>query len=147
MTAMPNSPGREARARLAGQRLVGILGAGWLLLGLGAFSYARMKSIPGWAALPIAAAFLIEFSFYLLPGFESARAWLQRQGRIRAACLLTASAVAPWLVYSPATGEARFSLFLLLLLVALAVSFWYLTLPAAPVSDALFLVAIAAVYL
>jgi membrane protease YdiL (CAAX protease family) len=123
------------------------VGAGWLLLGLGAWVYARIKIIPEWAALPIAAAFLIEFPFYLLPAFEASRAWLERQGRSRAACLLSASAVAPWLVYSLATGEARFSPFLFLLAIALAVSFWYIALPVTPVSDAMFLVAIAAVYL
>lgn len=106
-----------------------------------------MRSIPGWAALPVAAAFLIEIPFYLSPGFETSRAWLGRQGKTRAACLLTASAVAPWVVYSAATGEARLTNFLLLLLVALVVSYWYIALPAAPVADALFLVTVAAVYL
>jgi len=149
---MPNSPGRGTRhgtpAGLAGRgAFEGTLGAGWLLLGLGAYLYARIKSIPEWAALPIAAAFLIEFPFYLLPGFKAPRAWLERQGRIRAACLLTASAVAPWLVYSLATGEARLLPFLVLLAVAVSLSSWYIALPAAPVSDALFLVTIAAVYL
>ena len=106
-----------------------------------------MRSISGWAALPVAAAFFIDIPFYLSPGFETSRAWLGRQGKARAACLLTASAVAPWVVYSAATGEARFTNFLLLLLVALAVSYWYIALPAAPVADALFLVTVAAVYL
>jgi membrane protease YdiL (CAAX protease family) len=97
--------------------------------------------------LPIAAAFLIEIPCYLFPGFEAPRAWLGRQGRIRAACLVAASVVTPWLAYSVATGEARFPNFLLLLAVAVAVSFWYVALPAAPVSDALFLIAIAGIYL
>jgi uncharacterized protein len=141
MTAMPNSP-RRGRGGL-----VGMLGAGWLLLALAAWLYARLQSIPGWAALPVAAAFLIEIPFYLSPGFESARSWLGRLRKTRAAPLLTASAVAPWAVYSVATGEARFTGFLLLLLVAVIVSFWYLALPQAPVADALFLVAIAAIYL
>jgi|SRR5579863_6115082 len=148
MTAMPNSPGRGTRAGLAGRGgLAAMLAAGWLLLGLGAWIYARIKGIPGWAALPVAAAFLIEIPFYLLPGFEAARAWLRRQDRTRTAWLLAASAVTPWLVYSLATGAARFPNFILLLLVALAVSFWYIALPPAPASDALFLAAIAAIYL
>lgn len=46
-----------------------------------------------------------------------------------------------------ATGEAGLPAFVLLLTVALAVSFWYIVLPAAPLSDALFLLAIAAIYL
>jgi membrane protease YdiL (CAAX protease family) len=143
MTAMPNSPRRgDTRAGLAW-----VLGAGWLLLALGAWIYARTKGIPAWTTLPVAAAFLIEIPFYLLPGFEAARAWLCRQGKTRTAWLLTASAVTPWLVYSLATGEARFTSFLLLLIVAAAVSFWYIAMPPGPVSDALFLAAIAGIYL
>jgi uncharacterized protein len=137
MTAMPNSPG-IFRA---------VLAAGWLLLGLGAWLYARMKGIPEWAALPVAAAFLIEFPFYLLPASEAARAWLSKYGKTRAACLLTASAIAPWIVYSLATGEARPGAFLLLLGLAAIVSFWYLVLPAAPASDAIFLTVLAAIML
>jgi uncharacterized protein len=127
--------------------LAAALGAGWLLLALGAWLFARMRSIPGWAALPVAAAFLIEIPFYLLPAFEAPRAWLGRQEKTRAARLLAASAVAPWVICSFATGAAYDMNLLLLLITALGVSFWYVALPAAPVSDALFLVAIAAVYL
>ena len=136
---MPNSPHRGG--------LIGTLGAGWLLLALGALVYARAQHIPVWAALPVAAAFLIEIPFYLSPGFAASRAWLGRLGKTRAALLLTASGVVPWLVYSISTGEARFTGFLLLLSAAALVSFWYIALPAAPISDALFLVAAAAIYL
>jgi hypothetical protein len=82
-----------------------------------------MRSIPGWAALPVAAAFLIEIPFYLLPGFEGPRAWLGRLKKNRAAWLLMASALTPWIVYSFATGEARFNNLLVLAIVALTVSF------------------------
>jgi len=139
---MPNSQGRGTRASLAA-----VLGSGWLLLGLAAWLYARTQRVPGWASLPIAAAFLIEFPFYILPGFEAPRAWLAGQKKTLAAWLLTASAIAPWLVYSIATGEARLHAFVSLLAVALAVSLWYIVLPAKPVSDALFLIVIAAIYL
>src|ERR1700722_6904179 len=98
-----------------------LVGAGWLLLALGALVYASMQNIPASAAVPVAAAFLIEIPFYLSPAFAGARAWLGRLGRSRAALLIAASAVAPWLVYSLATGEARFTSFLLLLLVAVGV--------------------------
>lgn len=142
MTAMPNSPGAGKRGGLAG-----VLGAGWLLLGLGAWLYARIRGIPGWAALPVAAAFLIEIPFYLLPAFEAPRAWFRRQGKTRAALLLAASAVAPWLTYSAATGEIRLNHFLFLAAIAVLVSFWYVALPAAAAWDALFLLAIGAIYL
>jgi uncharacterized protein len=148
MTAMTNSPGRGSRVRLAA-----LWGAGWLLLGLGASMYARMTGIPEWAAIPVAAAFLIEIPFYLLPGFNglpgfnAPREWLERAGRAQIAGLLTASAIVPWLVYSTATGEASLAHFLWLLLIASGVSFWYVVLPAAAVADAMFLVILAAIYL
>ncbi len=143
---MPNSLGRGTRVKLAAA-----LGAGWALLGLGAWIYARMKGIPAWVAVPVAAAFLIEIPFYLSPAFEAARAWLTALGKTRAAWLLTASALAPWLVFSLGTGETPFPHFLLslalLLAIALAISFWYTVLPAAPLADASFLVILAFIYL
>lgn len=137
MTAMP-----EKRASLAR-----VTGAGWLLLALAAWIYARWRDIPEWAALPIAAAFLIEFPFYLLPAFEVPRQWLARQSKIVVALLLGAGAVMPWLACSIATGEARLSHLLLLAAIALVLLLWYVVLPAAPASDVLFLAAIAAIYL
>ncbi len=134
---MPNSLGRF-RA---------VLGAGWLLLGLGAWLYARMKGIPESAALPVAAAFLIEFPFYLLPGFQSPRNALAACGKLRVACILTVSAVAPYLAYALPSGKFAPVPFLMLLAIGAAVSFWYLILPARPVPDALFLIALAAIVL
>jgi hypothetical protein len=154
MTAMPNSPGQGTRAGFPERSgikderkgLAGLI-AGWLPLALGAFVYARFKGIPVWAALPVAAAFLIEIPFYLLPAFASARAWLGNQPTSRAACVLAASAVLPWLIYAPATGEALALNFLLLLAAALIVAFWYVVLPVRSASDALFLAVVAAIYL
>lgn len=122
-------------------------GAGWLLLAPAAWIYARAKGIPEWAALPIAAAFLIELPFYIFPAFSAPREWLARQARTRVALWLAASAVAPWLVYSVATGEAHTTNFLLLAAAGLVVSYWYVVLPAAAVSDLLFLAVVAAIYL
>jgi membrane protease YdiL (CAAX protease family) len=140
MTAMPTSPARA-------KRVLGVLGTGWLLLALGAWIYARMQNIPGWAAVPVAAAFLIEIPFYLSPGMAFARDWLARKGKTLAAGWLTATALLPWFICSVGTGVARPGPFLLLLLAAGVVSFWYIVLPAAPVADASFLAAIAAIYL
>jgi membrane protease YdiL (CAAX protease family) len=138
MTAMTKSPG---------VRLAAVTGAGWIVLGAAAWIYARMKGIPEWTALPVAAAFLTEFPFYLFPGFEASREWFAGFSKPRAAWILTASAIAPWLVYSLPTGEARATHFAVLLLIALIVSFWYVVLPAAPLVDALFLVALGGIYL
>jgi len=128
MAAMPDSPGRFRAA----------VSAGWLLLGLAAFVYARMKGIPAWAALPIAAAFLIEFPFYLLPAFEPAR--------LRSPALLAFTCVLPYLIYSIPTGEFRIRGFLILLGISLAASFWYSVFPKNCAADVSLLALLAAVY-
>ena len=121
--------------------------AGWIVLAAAAWIYARWKAIPASAALPIAAAFLIEYPFYLLPAFAGPRNWLAGLRKSGAALLLAASAVLPWIVYSLATGEARWENFTLLAAVALLVCFWYVGTRAAPVVDLLFLGIVAAIYI
>jgi uncharacterized protein len=142
MTAMPSSPGGRSRAGLAAA-----LGAGWLLLVAAAWIYARMTAIPAWAAIPVGAAFLIEIPFYLSPAFSPVRVWLASQGKVRTACWLVLSSLVPWIVYSIPTGEAHLSTFGMLLAAVAVVAFWYIVLPVAPVTDALFLAAITAIYL
>ena len=129
MAAMPNS---LARFRA-------VVGAGWVVLGVAAVIYARMKGIPGWAAVPIAAAFLIEFPFYLLPAFAPER--LARPWFLAATCVL------PYLVYSIPTGEFRVAGFALVAAIALIMSYWFVLLPRKGVTDLLFLAAPVAVYL
>ena len=145
MTAMTTSPGRERRMGLAAGML--LVALAWVLLGSGAWLYARMKGIPEPAAMPVAAAFIIELTFYLLAGTGAARKWLCEYRKTWMAWLLAATAVVPWLMYSLPTNEAHLSTFLALLLIALGVTFWYALLPAAPLVDGLFLAALAAVYL
>ena len=120
---------------------------GWVLLGSGAWLYARMKGIPESAAMPVAAAFIVELTFYLLAGTGAARNWLGSRGKNRVPEVLAACGVVPWLMYSLATDEAHLTAFLLLLLIGLVVSLWYVVLPAAPLVDGLFLAALAAIYL
>src|SRR5437588_4993705 len=69
-----NARMRQMRKSLGGFRAALLIG--WTALGAAGLIYARAKSIPTWAALPVLAAFLLEYSFYLVPGFESAREWL-----------------------------------------------------------------------
>lgn len=137
MTAMSNSLGRF-RA---------VLSAGWVLLGLGAWLYARAKNVPAETAFAVAAAFLIEFPFYLSPGFDTVRRRVAALGRMRLAALLTASAVLPYLIYSVPLGSIRIAALFLLLGVAAVVSFWYVVLPVRPWSDAVLLVLLAAILL
>src|ERR1035438_9533784 len=46
---------------------------GWGVLGLAGIWYAGAKGIPGWTALPVIAAFCIEYPFYLVPAFPTLR--------------------------------------------------------------------------
>jgi uncharacterized protein len=106
-----------------------------------------VKSIPWALALPVAAAFLIEFPFYLSLGFDAPREWLVGLGKERAATFLALTAVLPYLAYSIATGQFRPLPLVLLVIVAGTVSFWYLLVPVTAITDALFLVILAAIFL
>ena len=46
---------------------------GWVLLGVAGMEYAQAKAIPGSAALPVLAAFLFLYPFYLVTGFPTLR--------------------------------------------------------------------------
>ena len=67
--------------------------------------YAVRHEIPASVAVPVAAAFLLQASVYLVPGFPSARARLEErfsEGQI--ASMAWASSVAPYWIYSIPTG-------------------------------------------
>jgi membrane protease YdiL (CAAX protease family) len=102
-----------------------------------------MKGIPAWAALPIAAAFLIEFPFYLLPAFDAARSG---EKSLKQPWLLAGTCVAPYLLYSVPTGEFSLHGFMVLLAIALAVSYWYRLLPKNAFVDLLFIALLAGIY-
>jgi len=46
---------------------------GWMALGVAGVLYARLKGIPSWVAVPVLAAFLVEYPFYLVPAFPTLR--------------------------------------------------------------------------
>jgi uncharacterized protein len=129
---MPYTPARP------GARFLAVVGIGWVLLGIAAFWYAQLKGIPALVALPAAAAFLIEFPFYLLPGFHPD--WLKRPEFLTVSCIL------PYLIYSIPTGQFRVSACLWLVLIALTLSFWYKVLPKTAPSDLLFIALAASLY-
>jgi membrane protease YdiL (CAAX protease family) len=112
---------------------------GSFCLALAAFIYARLKGIPAWAAIPVAAAFLVEFPFYLLPAFSPRR--LSRPIALAASCVL------PYLVFSIPTGQFRPIGFVLLAAIALVLSFWFAVLPKHPLTDLLFLAVAASIYI
>ncbi len=120
---------------------------GWVVLAIAAAVYGRQLHVPLAVGIPIAAAFLLEFPFYLLAGFDGPREILGSWKKEPVAVFLTASSIAPYLVYSLGTG--RFGLAPLLLLTAIAgtASFWYLLWPPRPVSDLAFLALLSAIIL
>jgi len=134
---MDNAPGRFRAA----------LGAGWLLLSLAAFIYAHGRAIPAFAALPVAAAFLIEFSFYLCPACETPLQWLSAQPKWRRGVLLTAASVLPWAALALPLGSATAGSALVVLSVAAVVSFWYVLLPVNGWTDGAILIVLAGLQL
>ncbi len=116
---------------------------GSVFLALAAFLYARILRIPAVTAIPLAAAFLFEFPFYLLPGFlnDFDAAKLRRPALLAVSCLL------PYLVYSIPTGEFGLTGLALLSLIAATLAFWYVLFPPRPVADLLFLAIASSIYI
>jgi membrane protease YdiL (CAAX protease family) len=120
----------------------------WGILILGGSLYARYLEVPGRIAAPVIAAFLWEASFYLVPGFESVRAAIQRRWRPPVLALgIVASALAPYCAYTVPTGTFHWAGLGLLVSLAAAASFCYLCLPANGYTDTIFLMFMAAVVL
>jgi len=120
--------------------------AGWTVLGVAGLGFARAKGIPFAAALPVIAAFLAEYPFYLLAGFPAVRQrlaglYVVHPGRASSAlpAILTGSLLLPYLLCS--MGAIRLDSLALVRLAALglAISLWYVILPAAMLPDAAFL--------
>jgi len=109
---------------------------GWILLIAAAVYYARLKQIPAAVGVPIAAAFLIEYVFYLVPGFTRLREWLADRAPLRPLALAIAiSALAPYLIYSLGTGQFRIVAASRLAALVFALSFWYIIRPASRSAD------------
>ena len=117
--------------------------AGWIALSAAGWLYARSKGIPAWVAVPVLAAFLIEYPFYLVPGFAEVR---ERWAR-HLPWWLAISMVAPYVIYATKTGEFRWWAFAQLAALATAFGLWYKILPAVPWVDGAFLALVAAVVL
>lgn len=121
---------------------------GWIGLSAAGLLYAPQKNIPLWAAVPIIAAFLVEYSFYLVPGFEQVREWLRHHfSRMQLAAVIAITSLLPYLIYSIPTGEFRWIHGAALCVIIASVSFWYTVWRPSPIADALFLVLLAAIYL
>ena len=121
---------------------------GWIGLSAAGLIYARQKNSPLSTAVPLIAAFLVEYSFYLIPGFEPVRERLRESlTRWQLALGMALSAVAPYLISSIPAGQFRWLAFAELAAIIAVVSFWYLVLGASRVADVLFLAIVAAIVL
>ena len=120
----------------------------WTAACIAAYLYSQQQNIPSWIVLAVLPAFLVEFAFYLAPGFPRVRGAFERLGSkpLRAA-LLASSAIIPYLIESLGTGTFRLSSLLALLAVAFIASFWYAWIRPGIPADLLFLAFMAAVYL
>lgn len=110
--------------------------------------YAGEKTIPAWVAAPLIGAFLVEYSFYLVPGFETLRIRLQQCYRPRnLALILSCTALLPYVIYSVGTGQFQWIRFAGLAALVSAVSFWYVLVQPSALADLALLGVLAAVVL
>lgn len=100
-----------------------VVAAGWAALSAAGFLYARYKGIPNPAALPVVAAFLVAFPFYLVPASPKLSEQLNG-GRLPAFVL--SAALLPYLT-GCLGGGIRFHWEALACLLAMALCFglWY----------------------
>src|SRR5262245_22037306 len=106
---------------------------GWIVLGASGFYYARLKQLPFPIAAPLVAAFLLEYVFYIAPGFSELRAWIaDRIHPLPLAFGLAISALVPYLMYSLTTGQFRVVAAARLAALVFALSFWYILRRPAP---------------
>jgi CAAX protease family protein len=120
----------------------------WTAACIAAYVYSQQQDIPSWIALAVTPAFLVEFAFYLAPGFPAVRkAFDQAGSKALRASLLAVSAVIPYLIESPLLGLFRPYALLTLLGVVVIAAFWYAWIRPSVLADLAFLGFMAAIYL
>jgi len=117
---------------------------GWGVLGVAGMLYARSRGIPNWAALPVVAAFLLEYPFYLVPAFPPVR---ERLSGARLPAFAVAAAVLPYLACCCGAVAFTWSGLARTVALALAVALWFRVLPPSRFTDVAFLGLFAAVLL
>ncbi len=117
---------------------------GWILLSAAGILYARLKEIPSLVALPVLAAFLVEYPFYLVLGFSEFRKRLTASAM---PLFLAVSTLLPYLTCYVATGQAEWGSVVKLSALALALGLWYVVLPVSVLTDLAFLMVVAAVFI
>jgi membrane protease YdiL (CAAX protease family) len=97
--------------------------AGWVALSAAGVLYARYKGIPNQAALPVVAAFLVAFPFYLVPAFPRLREGI---GGMRLPAFVLAAALVPYLTGCLGGGiQFQWGGLARLVAMALVFGFWY----------------------
>jgi membrane protease YdiL (CAAX protease family) len=109
---------------------------GWGVLGLAAVLYARTRGVPGWAALPVVAAFLIEYPFYLVPAFPTLR---ERVGARGVPFFALAVAILPYLACCAGAIAFSWSGLARVTAVALVFGLWFALMPASKIVDSAYL--------
>jgi membrane protease YdiL (CAAX protease family) len=118
---------------------------GWMALGAAGLVYARLKGIAVVAAWPVIAALLMQYPFYLVTAFPDLREYLA--GRRRFPLYALAVSVLPYLMCCCGALPFQWNSLVRLAAMALALSLWYVVLPARPVLDLAFLTLTAAILL
>src|SRR6516162_7394446 len=129
-----NARMRPMTKSLGGFRAALLLGC--VALGTAGILYARFKEIPTWVALPILAAFLVEYSFYLLPAFPELRKQLSGP---RLPVFVVVSFVLPYLACYAPLGQFQWINLVKLGALGLALALWYVALPVTVLTDLAFL--------
>lgn len=129
------------------QYLIGLVLA-WTGACIAATLYTQQQGIPQRIAIAVVPAFLLEIALYLGAGFPQTRKLVDHVvAKTARAALLTASAIAPYLLLSVRLGSFRWTSFALLTAASGAVAFWYVWLRPVPAVDLLFLVLMAGVFM
>jgi membrane protease YdiL (CAAX protease family) len=119
----------------------------WVLLSIVGVAYARDKGIPDWVVIAIVPCFLLEIGLYLSTGFSVFVDFLKRIPPVRLAWCMTLSAGVPYTIYSVGTGTFQWLSLAAVLVLAAVASFWYVVLPVSAVTDAGYLILMAAAVL
>jgi hypothetical protein len=111
-----------------------------LLLNVGLITggtlYAAHNTIPASVAVPVIAAFLIEASLFVIPGFPQVRRWLEdRLPPARLALFLLLASLTPYLIYSLPCGVFSWGGFAFVAGLCTLIAFLFVWAP--PHSDAL----------
>jgi hypothetical protein len=98
--------------------------------------YATQNAIAASAAVPVIAAFLVQASLFVVPGFPQVRTWLENRLRpARLASALFVASLIPYLIYAIPGGVFSWSGFAFLAGLCLLIAFVFVWAP--PASDAL----------